>query len=149
MDAQEIAEFTSLTLTVPTIVLAIGVIYMWGPAAWRAIKARDRNSSHGWFIIGVVVGFLGGLLDNAFWSVPWTASYFGAENVNELMSLGVYFNIFFRQSAGIVAAYCHLRAAQMTGGSRAERRVNWIISAAWALYVIGSMGLLLFSWGYE
>jgi hypothetical protein len=119
------AELVSLALTVPTVFLAIGVVMLWGPAAKDAIKSRPMTAEQ-WFITGVVVAFLGSVGDNVYWSIPWTASYTGSKHTDYLMSSGVYFNVVLRQTAGIIAAFCHLRAAQLTSASR-TRFVNWLL----------------------
>lgn len=120
--AQDIAELVSLALTFPTIILAIGVITHWGPQAWHAFKIhRDDRTATQWLILGITVGFIGALLDNLYWSIPWSASYVGSEHTGWLVSYGVFFNIPFRQVAGVYAAYCHLFAffkAKKSGQSK-------------------------------
>lgn len=113
-------------MTVPTVVLGAGVVYLWGPSAIRAVR-KGALDAQGWFIVGVVVAFIGAVLDNLYWSVPWAASYLGLEVTGALMSSGVYFNIFFRQASGILAAYCHLRAAAMSG-EKSRRWINYLMA---------------------
>lgn len=113
MDLQKTAEICSLALTVPTVVLGVGVIWVWGPSAIKQLKAKTLTSES-WFIIGVVVAFLGSVLDNIYWGIPWTLSFMGDPNTDFYMTHGVYFNIWFRQTAGIIAAYCHLKAADLS-----------------------------------
>ena len=111
---QHIAEMLSLAMTIPTVVLAIAVVYLWLPAARVAAK-EDNRDAHQWFILGVVGGFLGAALDNAYWFIPWSASFIGeAQLFQTLTEAGVYFNVVFRQGLGIFAAYCHIRAAEMS-----------------------------------
>lgn len=105
--AQYIAELVSLAMTIPTLVLSGAVVYFWGPSLRKPETAND------WFITGVVFGFIGAFLDNTYWFIPWTGAFLDLEITGELVSMGVYFNIFFRQSLGIFAAYCHLKAAEM------------------------------------
>lgn len=109
----KMAEAVSLGMTVPTIVTAVFVITRWGKAMRRALS-RDRISEDGWLIIGVVVSFIGSALDNLYWSLPWGASFLGLSIAPGLHESGVFFNIFFRQGCGIAAAYCHLRAADLS-----------------------------------
>jgi hypothetical protein len=113
---QEVAALTSLGMTLPTVILAIGVIYMWFPSARDAWVAQPKKA-HDWFIIGVVAGFTGALLDNIYWFLPWTASFLDHPAFTTLTNLGVFFNIFFRQGLGICAAYCHLKAAELSDKS--------------------------------
>lgn len=125
---QNFAELTSLALTFPTVVLAIAVIYMWLPSARDAWYRTDKTGQD-WFVMGVAIGFMGAALDNIYWFLPWTASYLGDPSFQTLTNTGVFFNIFFRQSLGIGAAYCHLRAA---GESNAQpiRAVNALLIAS-------------------
>ena len=74
MDTQNIAELTSLALTFPTVVLAFAVIYMWLPSARIAWKKTDKTGQD-WFVMGVAIGFIGAVLDNIYWFMPWTAAY--------------------------------------------------------------------------
>lgn len=113
---QEVAELTSLGMTLPTVVLAIAVVYMWFPSARDAWKATTKKA-HDWFILGVVAGFIGATLDNLYWFMPWTASFLDDPLFAKLTNMGVFFNIFFRQGLGIVAAYCHLKAAELSDKS--------------------------------
>jgi hypothetical protein len=109
----QLAELISLSLTLPTLVLAAVVVYIWGPSVY----IRPKSDSE-WFILGVVAGFIGSFLDNLYWSVPWTSSFLGLEYTSTLMMSGVYFNIFFRQGLGIFAGYCHLKAANSRDAGR-------------------------------
>jgi len=111
MDTQNIAELTSLALTFPTVVLAFAVIYMWLPSARIAWKKTDKTGQD-WFVMGVAIGFIGAVLDNIYWFMPWTAAYLGDPAFQTLTNAGVFFNIFFRQGMGLCAAYCHMRAAE-------------------------------------
>lgn len=108
--AQDVAELISLALTWPTIIGAGLVLMLFGQRALISLKEKQKSASD-WFSIGIATGFLGGVLDNLYWSVPWTALYLGLSFDGYLVEIGVFFNIFFRQAAGIVAAYCHSRSA--------------------------------------
>lgn len=109
LKTQHVAELISLGLTVPTLVLSAAVVYYWSASIHRAPKTANE-----WFITGVVVGFLGAFLDNTYWFLPWTASFLELDAKEELINAGVYFNIFFRQGLGTYAAYCHLKAAELS-----------------------------------
>lgn len=97
-------------MTMPTLILAAIVVKVWG----KSVKVKPE-SSHDWFILGVVSGFSGAFLDNLYWLIPWTASFLDLKVSNDLIMYGVFFNIFFRQGLGIFAAYCHLKAANAHG----------------------------------
>ena len=108
---QEIAELISLGMTFPTVILAVAVVYTWFPSAKESFRSNCKESQD-WFIMGVVIGFVGSILDNIYWFFPWSASFIGHESFQTLTNAGVFFNVFFRQGCGMVAAYCHMRAAE-------------------------------------
>ena len=129
---QEIAELISLGMTFPTVVLAIAVVYVWFPSARNAVL-KSNKEAHDWFIVGVVVGFVGSLLDNIYWFMPWTASFLGHPAFETLTNAGVFFNVFFRQGCGIIAAYCHIKAAEWSENT-SSRFVNRLLASS---YLIG------------
>ena len=61
--------------------------------------------------MGVTIGFVGSLIDNLYWAIPWSLDFIHHPATDAWIKFGVYFNIFDRQLAGIAAAYCHVRAA--------------------------------------
>jgi len=136
------AELISLGLTFPTAFLAGAVIWVWGRTLW--LKGKKPSASRDYFILGVVLGFLGSFLDNAYWFVPWSASFLGLSITEDLINAGVFFNIFFRQGAGIAAAWCHLRAAELADEvhGRWLNRLLVISSVAGVAYSI----LIMIAW---
>lgn len=107
---QNIAELVSLGLTVPLTLLGIWVVRLYWRASLEALSSNCKTSIQ-WFAIGITVGFLGSSIDNFYWTIPWTASYLELPATAELVNVGTYFNIPFRQLCGIIAAYCHVRSA--------------------------------------
>ena len=94
------------------------------------------------FSADVVGGFAGSAIDNAYWFLPWTASFVGETAIfHQLTEFGVYFNVFFRQGLGIFAAYCHIRAAEMSSIKEVQI-INRVMVAA---YFIGISYVLLVS----
>ena len=141
MTIHRIAEMISLIMTIPTVLLAVSVVYLWLPAARAALKADSRDA-HQWFILGVVGGFIGSAVDNLYWFMPWTASFMGESAIfAKLTEFGVYFNVFFRQGLGIFAAYCHIKAAEMSS----IKQVQIINRLMVASYFIGISYVLLIS----
>lgn len=128
VEIQELTEVTSLALSIPTIILAALVVLTWFPAAKEALRTQTK-SGNDWFILGVVAGFIGAAIDNTFWLVPWTATFLDLDWFEASVKIGVYFNVVFRQGLGVVAAHCHLKAAQMTNSKRAQN-LNFIFIAA-------------------
>lgn len=141
MTILEMAEGVSLTLTSPTILLAILLLYLWFGKAREALFTRNRSSTQ-WLLLGVFIGFAGGLGDNFFWGIAWTLSYLHHPWKGPVFESGALFNIFFRQGAGTVAAYCHLRAAaEHDGSSLTVRRLNTVIALTIVLGVAMWFGL--------
>lgn len=128
MNLQDIAELISLGLTFPTVVLAFAVVYMWMPSA-RNAWLNTGKTGQDWFVMGVAIGFIGAALDNIYWFMPWTASFIGDPAFQTLTNAGVFFNIFFRQGLGIAAAYCHLRAAEVSS-TKPLKIVNTLLIAS-------------------
>ena len=129
MNLQDIAELISLSLTFPTVVLAFTVIYMWLPSARKAWKNTNKTGQD-WFVMGVAIGFVGAALDNIYWFTPWTAAFIGDPSFQTLTNAGVFFNIFFRQGMGIAAAYCHIKAAELSS-TRSLKVVNTLLISSY------------------
>jgi hypothetical protein len=140
---QHIAELISLGMTFPTVILAMAVVYTWLPSARDAIRSNSITAQD-WFIVGVVAGFTGSILDNIYWFFPWTASYLGHESFQTLTNAGVFFNIIFRQGLGIIAAYCHLRAAELSS-NRKIKGINTLLFTSHLIGVGYSLMLILTS----
>jgi hypothetical protein len=138
---QHIAELISLGMTFPTVILAVAVVYTWLPSAREAIR-NNNATAQDWFIVGVVFGFTGSILDNMYWFLPWTASYLGHESFQPLTSTGVFFNIFFRQGIGIIAAYCHLKAAELSS-SQKIKAINTLLFASSLIGIGYSLMLII------
>ena len=109
MELQKVSEAVSLGLTIPTIILSLAVVRAWGPSVWFAIQ-KGKMSEAQWLILGVSISFVGAFLDNLYWSIPWTLHYVSSTHAEFWFLLGVHFNVFFRQSVGILAALCHLKS---------------------------------------
>lgn len=134
-DLRNIGEVLSLGMTFPTIILALAVVYVWAPSVKRPKEANE------WFILGVVSGFLGAIVDNFYWFLPWTASFLDLELKEFLFVNGVYVNIFFRQGLGILAAYSHLKAAELHS-EKSFKYVNLLLIFSSLLGVLYSSFIL-------
>ena len=146
---QRAAEAISLAITWPTIVLAFLVVLVWWRPAWRAVVchwAPDsyRMTAREWFVLGVVIGFMGSKLDNFYWMWPWSASFIGSEYKTALVNFGVFPNVLDRQMAGMFSAYCHLRSAREFGVEHwAVRNLHGITVAS---FVGGGLFALVLEW---
>ncbi len=133
-----LAEQASLLLTVPTIVFCVWVVWELYRLAWQAIAAENRNAIQ-WFIIGVTISFLGDAFDNLYWGVAWAAHYLDVPISEALFANGVFSNIPFRQTAGILAGYCHIRGIFCHGNGLAlrdeEKKLNRVLK--WS-FIVGA-----------
>tara|TARA_R110000787_G_scaffold93817_1_gene196171 strand:+ start:547 stop:987 length:441 start_codon:yes stop_codon:yes gene_type:complete len=127
MTTLEIAELISLAATFPALILSICVVVHWRK---EALQFRfSQSSAVEWFILGVAIGFTGAAIDNLYWMIPWTLKFLNHESADSWVDRGVYFNIPFRQFAGALSAYCHVRAAYTYAGSGKGRvKVNDILA---------------------
>lgn len=108
---QNFAEAVSLVWTWPTVILGISVVAHWAPYVYKQLKEQEDLTSRDWLIMGVTVGFLGGVVDNIWWGVAWSFDFVELGNHRDwCFRHGVYSNIIFRQIFGAYAAYCHLVA---------------------------------------
>lgn len=109
---KEAFNLLSLALTVPLMVLAWFTVYHWGKAAIRLHGRLPSSwSPFEWFIVGVVCTFAGSFVDNLYWGVAWLCYYLDWESAGDWFGYGVFSNVPFRQVAGVLAGYCHVRSA--------------------------------------
>lgn len=135
------AEFISLILTVPTLVLSSWVCKMYGPtalAAARKLANRETVNEQEYLIMGITAGFAGAFADNAYWGLAWCAEFLNLSSAGWLFSHGVYSNLPFRQGAGILAASLHLMLS--LSASRVARVRYWLV---WILAIVSAGPLLL------
>ena len=106
-------EISSLVITPFVLALSIMVLIVYGPQALRAVRhgRLATMEPHDCLIIGIVIGFTGKLVDNAFWFVPWLCSFLGSPDLEDYFHLGIIVNLPFRQCACIASAFFHLLAA--------------------------------------
>lgn len=107
----------SLALTPATILMCAIVTVLWWKPTKEALFVTHKKDIH-WFMIGVLVSFLGSMVDNFYWGLAWLADYYNAPERDNLFKYGVYPNTFFRQGATLVAAMCHIRAATLSDSKR-------------------------------
>lgn len=124
-DIHELTNLVSLGLTIPTVTLAIAVVYMWSPAAKDKLFKSNKEAKD-WFILGVCLGFLGASIHGLYWFTYWLLDYFEINYYSTLKDYGPTINILSRQGLGMLAAYCHLRAALITK-KRNTRVINHLL----------------------
>lgn len=135
----DIAELVSLFLTVPTIILGLGVIRKWGYKALVVLAkpAKDRSAVD-WLVLGVACGFSGAVPDNAWWGIAWSLFFLESSYTDWWFDNGVYSNIVFRQMAGVYSAYCHLQSSihREDNQSITEFRIYGRLSLFMAIFYI-------------
>ena len=130
----EWATLISLALTPMTILASAGVVALWWQSGKRALIRSDRRDLD-WFILGVLIGFIGSLMDNLYWGIGWAMNYTQHSAWQHWLDTGVYNNIAFRQVSTALAAVCHIKA-----GIEAKSRLLK------SLYVASAVGGLAFVW---
>jgi hypothetical protein len=133
-----LAEITAVATALPALVLSGLVLYHWFPEAFKALR-RGRDAAD-WLVLGVAVSFLGMLLSTLYWAAYWLARFLGSPAQSVLLEHGNLFNLFTRQGAIIVAAWCHLKAYHMFnregGGADPTWHLKWTMAVT-ALIVLG------------
>lgn len=128
LSLRTLAELLSLGMTVPTVVLCLAVIWTWGPAAKLAWRAPSKTADQ-WFILGVALGFIGASIDSLYWSGYWTADYLRHDSAATFARFGLYANLVARQGLGMVAAFCHLKAATLSS-AKPRKCLNELLVAS-------------------
>lgn len=131
-------ELQSLALTAPVLVLCAFVVF----ECVKPLRGSKRNTQMRWILLGICTGFLGNLVDNLYWMIPWTANYLGLSCTAALVNFGVFPNVFFRQFLTSVAAYCHLKAFIPDGHPRLHSLVNWAVVVS----VVMGQGYIFVLW---
>ncbi len=134
----DVITILSLGLTPLTIIASCAVVYLWWSGAWTALTKEHREPMH-WFILGVLVGFIGAVFDNLYWGVAWSLDYINSPYRDAVFDFGVYSNLPFRQIATAAAALCHVRAA-ITADSTALKTLFGLSS------LIGFGGVAVLVW---
>lgn len=133
-----LAEIAAVATAIPALVLSGLVLYHWFPEAFKAVR-RGRDAAD-WLVLGVTVAFFGMLLSTLYWSAYWGSHVLGLPYQSWLLDHGKVFNLFTRQGAIIVAAWCHLKAYHMFnrdgGGVDPTWHLKWTMAVT-ALIVLG------------
>lgn len=142
-----IAETSSLLLSVSGVLLCVWFLLNLRGKACIAFSKRVKDSAD-WMIMGIVINHLFDALDSSYWLLPWSADYINSDSSTLLFSIGVYFNIFFRNIPLILSSYCHMRGFFVflndDAGINKLNRVLFIGFGVGSLYV----GLLLLVKGF-
>lgn len=133
----------SLWLTPLTIIACAAVVFEFGPSAIKAYRSSHRTNLN-WFILGIVIGFVGDFVDNLYWGLAWSADYLDHSYRDRLFNGGVYSNSVFRQGAGILSALCHLMGvAKLSTDSSRFRAVRPILVSGAGVGFVFIMSLVV------
>ena len=126
-----LVQLQSLALTVPLLALCFAVLWEirkpTNDVCWKEDKTPEQKKMC-WILVGLFFGFAGKVIESIWWAIPWTMDYIDHPAWFEFNSLGVFFNIVFRQAFFTISAYCHLRAfAAPDKQSRGMKTVHWIL----------------------
>jgi hypothetical protein len=124
-------HLVSLAFTPIVYFTAFIVLLHYGAAA-RA-QAYPKTAVH-WLVLGIVLNFIGKLLDNAYWNGSWAAFRWG--DPTGWFTLGPVVNLVFRQGFLVVGGACHIVAAVMSAGDLGWRKSLLAAALAVALFVL-------------
>lgn len=133
MTIDSIVQLISLALTPMVIIGCVVVVYLWRHGALNSLKTANRKDID-WFILGVAIAFLGGGIDNLYWGIAWSADYIGHPTRDFWFKHGTYSNAPFRQVCGVIAAFCHIKAAVGTDNTVLKRLA--IVGAALGVLLV-------------
>jgi len=134
-------ELFSLCLTPVVLASCIIVMATYTGSSFNVLTTTPfrRISATQLLIIGVSFGFLGKLLDNAYWTIPWMCKFFDSPNRWFWFENGIIANVHFRQGITIVSAIFHVLAAYKFSDIKDSLIPSFIASA-----VIASVAYMIF-----
>jgi len=103
-----VAEYISLVLTIPTVILGVLVIYYYSPKAFMALTSDEPMNETQMLVTGITIGFIGAVLDNMYWFLAWGSDLLELPTTEFFFTNGVFANVPFRQITGILAASFHI-----------------------------------------
>ena len=118
----------SVALTVPFLCYCVEIAYLWWPSFKESYHKDGAKAASGKLAKGIWIGFVSNFLDNLYWGVTWLAFLMKWHIAPVLLGFGPFFNIFFRQIGGLVAASHHVEAASQLHESdrSAYHRCYWV-----------------------
>jgi hypothetical protein len=119
------ANLLSLGMVFPTVILGSIVLITWYPSAIKSFRKIDKSADD-WFILGVFAGFIGAIVYSLYWFIFWLSNYMNLSIVDALGENGVIVNICSRQIMGMLAAYCFIKASELSY-DRGSRSVNRLV----------------------
>jgi len=138
------AEAISVALTPIVIASCLVVVVLYIPAAIRATMMnglRGINATQ-CLIVGIAIGWLGKICDNAYWAIPWMHELVDHPRLNFWFHMGAIANIFFRQGTTVISACFHIAAA----AKFAEKNIQCNIIQAYLVGLLGASLYLVWIW---
>lgn len=136
--ATELMELVSLAATPPFLLLGAVVVWKFSPVAWATARGVYEWKDKHILIVGILIGFMGSLVDNVYWGCAWLAEYMGWGSAKMLFANGVWSNVPFRQFAGIAAAILHLYAVLDRRELVCLMKISGVMFVMTALWLWGS-----------
>jgi len=127
----------SLALTPATLLASVYVVLLWRRSALKALAAKEKTSVH-WLILGVAVGFVGAVFDNAYWGFAWSAEHYSHQSTEYWFKYGVYSNAPFRQGLSLLAAFCHIRSAYVSE----NKHFKIFLASCWLVTIAAFVALI-------
>ncbi len=131
-------DILTVSLSIPAIVLCAMVLRHWFPESIRAI--RERRDAADWLVLGVMTSFSSIVGNTSWWAIYWGMRIVDHPSQEWWLSNGSFANLFTRQGAVLVAAFCHLKAYQTftaRGGSvRPETHLLWSLGLGGLLFAV-------------
>ena len=144
---REVLEALSIGLTLPALIFCGWVLSRYhGTFSYVFTGQFSKAQPRDWIAGGIFIGFLGELLDGAYWGLAWLAHFYGWPFTNGLISWGVVANIPSREIMVVMAAYGHIRASMMVQPGFSRRELNVAVGAIIASGFIAFGVLMLTKW---
>lgn len=106
-----IVNFSSVALTLPTLVLAFFVLLRWAPKTCEVWRSGGPKSGVDWLLTGVTASFVGVFLNSFYAGAYYLAAFMEQPKLaGRVLEFGPVMNIGTRLIPFIIAAYCHLQA---------------------------------------
>lgn len=148
MTINNIAEIFSLWLTTPFVYLALYVMRDWMPH-FKDWLSKHRTSLS-WFGAGVFISFFGQAGDNTYWFGAWASHFLELTFSRILFENGVFANIPFRQIAGWLSAYLHIRGLyamiEEMGGFSTVKKIARLHLHIMFSFLLSTVIIALFIW---
>ena len=133
MTSDQFAEFLSVWFSIPALAVSILLLMRYGGSSLITLRQlfsgrRKKIKPAQWIALGICICFLGSIVDNSYWLMPWGLKLAGMD-YEELFNFGVYVNIPFRQAPLLVGGGLHVLAEALRHSDKeiAAQRMNVLL----------------------